>query len=340
MAAPDIRQMFEAGAHFGHQSRFWNPKMAPYIYGERNKIHIIDLDTVLPMLKSALDYLKTVSASGGKILFVGTKRAARDSIELHAKSCGMPYVNHRWLGGMLTNFKTVRLSVKRYTDLEEERDRGEFAQLSKKQTLRRVREILKLRRNLEGIKDMIRLPDAMFVVDVRHERIAVREATRLDIPIVAIVDTNNSFKGIDYMVPGNDDAIRAVDLYVSSATAAVLAGIEEKETQLAQVKLKSEIEGEVKTLPKVADKAEKEEKPGPDGETEVKPVRTIIKAAKPEKSAEQAGAKKPKVRMRGLLLRRSKRSQVENKKESEAASEKTDEEASPDAGQDEKQEEK
>ena len=245
MAEVNIRRMFEAGVHFGHQTRFWNPKMAPYIYGERNKIHIIDLDTTLPMFKSALDYLKKTAASGGKILFVGTKRAARESIQRHAQRCSMPYVNHRWLGGMLTNFKTVRLSVKRYLSLLEEHEKSGATRLSKKQILHRSREIEKLGKNLDGIKDMVRLPSALFVIDVRHEKIAVREAVKLDVPIAAVVDTNNLYGNIDYVVPGNDDAIRAIDLYIEAAADAVLEGVSEREEILAQTKAENKEEAEI-----------------------------------------------------------------------------------------------
>lgn len=290
MAEPNIRQMFEAGVHFGHQTRFWNPDMAPYIYGERNKIHIIDLDTALPMFKSALDYLKTVAASGGKILFVGTKRAARHAIEQHARRCGMPYVNHRWLGGMLTNFKTVRVSVKRYVEMKEDMEQGGAARLSKKQALRRNNEIQKLSRNLEGIKEMVRLPEAIFIIDVRHEKIAVKEAAKLGVPVVAIVDTNNSFNGVDYVVPGNDDAIRSVNLYVSSASDAILAGIAEREEMLVRGKEQKGVQGVIKVQPK-------------DGSGKEAPKErvTIRKtgAAKDKKDGEEAQPK-PKVRMRGL----------------------------------------
>ncbi len=292
MPEPTIRRMFEAGVHFGHQTRFWNPSMAPYIYGERNKIHIINLDTTAVMFKAALDYLQTVAASGGKILFVGTKRAARDSIVKNAERCDMPCVNHRWLGGMLTNFKTVRLSVKRYTELEEEREKGGQVKLSKKQALRRDREIEKLSRNLKGIKDMVRLPDAMFVIDVRHEKIAVNEAVKLGVPVVAVVDTNNSFAGVDYVIPGNDDAIRAVDLYVTAAADAVLEGIEEKEKAQAEAKSKETIEGVIKVPSKEAG-----------AEKSAQPAKGAVKKSdkKSDKKADKKTQSKPKVRMRGLI---------------------------------------
>ncbi len=289
MAALNIRRLFEAGAHFGHQTRFWNPKMAPYIYGECNKIHIIDLDVALPLLKEALDYLESMGASGGKVLFVGTKRAAQKAIEKHAERCGMPYVSHRWLGGMLTNFKTVRLSVKRYLDLEEQREKNDGVKLSKKQALRRDREIAKMGRNFDGIRDMRRLPDALFVIDVRHEKIAVSEASKLGIPIVAVVDTNNLFENVDYMVPGNDDALRAVELYVSAAADAVLKGVEKgKEIEeLADAQAKEAVKGVIT----VGSKGAAAEKAG-------QPVRGTLRQT--GKKDEEPGKAKPKVRMRGL----------------------------------------
>jgi small subunit ribosomal protein S2 len=219
-----MRQMLEAGVHFGHQTRFWNPKMAPYIFGERSKIHIVNLEKTLPLYNDAMNFLGSLIANRGSVLFVGTKRSARDTISEEAARAGMPYVNHRWLGGMLTNFKTVRLSIKRLKDLEAMSLDGTFEKLSKKEALMMRREMDKLERSLGGIKDMNRLPDALFVVDVGHEKIAVNEAVKLGIPVVAIVDTNNSPDNIDYVIPGNDDAIRAVQLYVRGAADAIMEG--------------------------------------------------------------------------------------------------------------------
>lgn len=240
MAELSIRQMFEAGVHFGHQTRLWNPEVAPYIYGQRNKIHIINLDTTLPMFQTALDHLKSLSASGSKVLFVGTKRAARESVERNAERCNMPYVSHRWLGGMMTNFKTIRLSVKRYISLQEQQQNDSGSGMTKKQILQRSREIIKLGRNFRGIRDMVRLPEALFIIDVRHERIAVNEAIKLGIPTVAVVDTNGFCEGIDYVIPGNDDAIRAVDLYVSAAADAILEGVrmQKKEEEVTEFESK------------------------------------------------------------------------------------------------------
>jgi small subunit ribosomal protein S2 len=219
-----MRQMLEAGVHFGHQTRYWNPKMAPYIFGERNKIHIIDLEKSLPMAREACAFVKATVADGGKVLFVGTKRAARDSIRNHAVRCEMPFVSQRWLGGMLTNYKTIRQSVKRLMALEEMAEEGGFEGLTKKEILGLTREREKLEKSLGGIKQMKSLPDVMFVIDVEHEDIAIREAKKLGIPVVGVVDTNCSPDGVDYIVPGNDDAMRAVELYTALIADSVLDG--------------------------------------------------------------------------------------------------------------------
>jgi small subunit ribosomal protein S2 len=219
-----MRQMLEAGVHFGHQTRYWNPKMAPFIFGERNKIHIINLEKSLPMARDAYAFVKTMVSDGGKVLFVGTKRAARDSIRAQAERAGMPFVSHRWLGGMLTNYKTVRQSVKRLKDLESMQEDGGFERLTKKEVLGLRREQEKLERSLGGIKEMSGLPDVMFVVDVDYEDIAVREARKLGIPVVAVVDTNCSPDDVDYVIPGNDDAMKAIALYATLIADAVLDG--------------------------------------------------------------------------------------------------------------------
>ena len=224
MADVTMRQMLEAGVHFGHQTRYWNPKMAPYIFGERGKIHIINLEETMPLFNEAMNYLGSMVANGGTVLFVGTKRSAQEPIKENAIRCGMPYVNHRWLGGMLTNYKTVRASIKRLKELETMAADGSFEKISKKEGLMLQREMDKLERSLGGIKDMRGIPDAMFVVDVGHEKIAISEARKLGIPVVGIVDTNNSIEGIDYIIPGNDDAIRAIKLFVESAADAIDTG--------------------------------------------------------------------------------------------------------------------
>jgi small subunit ribosomal protein S2 len=217
-----MRQMLEAGVHFGHQARYWNPKMAPYIFGERNKIHIINLEKTLPRYLDAANFLGKLASGKGRILFVGTKRAARSLVKEHAARCGMPYVDHRWLGGMLTNFQTVKQSIKRLKELEAMAGDGSFAKLNKKEALMMTREMEKLERSLGGIKNMPGVPDALFVIDVGHEKIAVNEAKKLGIPVVGIVDTNNSPEKVDYVIPGNDDAMRAIKLYVEGIADAII----------------------------------------------------------------------------------------------------------------------
>lgn len=224
MADVTMRQMLEAGVHFGHQTRYWNPKMAPYIFGERNKIHIINLERSLPLAREAYAFVKSLAADGGKILFVGTKRAGREAIREQAARCEMPFVSYRWLGGMLTNFKTIRNSVKRLKVLEQMAADGAYEGLTKKEILGLSREQEKLDRSLGGIKEMNSLPDALFVVDVDHEDIAVREARKLGIPVVAVVDTNCSPDAVDYVIPGNDDAMRAISLYATLIADAALDG--------------------------------------------------------------------------------------------------------------------
>ncbi len=224
MADVTMRQMLEAGVHFGHQTRYWSPKMAPYIYGERNNIHIFNLEKSLPALNDASNFLGKIASKNGRILFVGTKRAARDAIKEAALSCNMPFVNRRWSGGMMTNFKTVKVSVKRLLELEAMQEDGSMARLSKKEALGLQREHEKLERGMGGIKHMDRLPDALFVIDVGHESIAIAEARKLGIPVVAVVDSNSNPDGVDYVVPGNDDAIRAIQLYANAIAKAVQDG--------------------------------------------------------------------------------------------------------------------
>lgn len=219
-----MRELLEAGAHFGHRTRFWNPKMREYIFGARNKIHIINLEHTLPMLQDVRNYVSRLAANKAKILFVGTKRAAQDSVCEHAKRCGMPYVDHRWLGGMLTNYKTVRQSIFRLKKLQEMKEKGEFEKMIKKEALMLERELEKLERSLGGIQDMGGLPDAIFVIDVGFEHIAVDEARRLKIPVIGVVDTNNDPDNIDYVIPGNDDSMRAIELYVRTIADAIIDG--------------------------------------------------------------------------------------------------------------------
>ncbi len=224
MSGVSMRQMLEAGVHFGHQTRFWNPKMAPFIFGERNKIHIINLEHSMPLFNEAASFVKNLVADGGSVMFVGTKRAAQESVSKEAIRSEMPYVSHRWLGGMLTNFQTVKKSIKRLKDLEAMEEAGTFEQLGKKEVLGLRREMEKLERSLGGIKNMPSPPDALFIVDVMHERIAINEAKKLGIPVIGVVDTNSSPDDVDYVIPGNDDAMRAINLYTSSIADAVLEG--------------------------------------------------------------------------------------------------------------------
>lgn len=219
-----MRELLEAGAHFGHRTRYWNPKMAKYIFGARNNIHIINLEKTMPLLQEATNYVSRLASNKAKILFVGTKRAAQAAIQTHAKRAGMPYVDHRWLGGMLTNYKTVRQSVIRLKELKEMRDKGELEKMIKKEGLMLHRELEKLERGIGGIEEMGGLPDALFVVDTGFENIAVEEARRLKIPVIGIVDTNNSPDNIDYIIPANDDSMRAVDLYIRCIADAILDG--------------------------------------------------------------------------------------------------------------------
>jgi small subunit ribosomal protein S2 len=224
MSNVTMRQMLEAGVHFGHQTRYWNPKMAPYIFGDRNKIHIVNLEKTLPLFNDAMNFLGSMAAKRGNILFVGTKRQAREIIGAEAERCGMPYINHRWLGGLLTNFRTVKQSIKRLKDLETMAADGSMNRVSKKEALLLNREIEKLQRSIGGIKNMATLPDALFVIDVGHEKNAIAEAKTLGIPVIGVVDTNNTPDGVDYVIPGNDDALRAISLYVESAAESILTG--------------------------------------------------------------------------------------------------------------------
>ncbi|MDH5633685.1 MAG: 30S ribosomal protein S2 [Gammaproteobacteria bacterium] len=224
MSKVSMRQMLEAGVHFGHQTRFWHPKMRNYIFGARSKTHIINLEKTLPLFNDAMNFLGKLAQNGGNVLFVGTKRQAAQIIAEEAQRCGMPYVNHRWLGGMLTNFKTVKNSIDRLKSLESMLADGSTERLNKKEVLNLTRELEKLQRSLAGIKDMPGLPDALFIVDVGHEYIAVSEANKLNIPVVGIVDTNCKPNGVDYIIPGNDDAIRAIRLYAAAAADTILEG--------------------------------------------------------------------------------------------------------------------
>ncbi|VUD68209.1 30S ribosomal protein S2 [Thalassocella blandensis] len=224
MPQVSMRDMLQAGVHFGHQTRYWNPKMGKFIFGARNKIHIINLEQTVPAFNEALEVVKQMASQKKKILFVGTKRAAQKTIKEQASRVSMPFVSHRWLGGMLTNYKTIRASIRRYRELETQSTDGTFEKLTKKEALMRTRMMEKLDLSIGGIKDMGGLPDAMFVIDVDHERIAIQEANKLGIPVFGIVDTNSDPSGVDYIIPGNDDAIRAIKLYVTAMADACAEG--------------------------------------------------------------------------------------------------------------------
>jgi len=222
MSNVTMREMLEAGVHFGHQTRYWNPSMAPYLFGQRNKIHIINLEKTLPLYEEAMNFVSKMASRKGTILFVGTKRSAQSIVAAEAERCGMPYINRRWLGGLLTNFKTVKGSINRLKEIETMQTDGSFERINKKEQLMLRRELDKLKANLSGIKDMKGIPDALFIVDVGYENIAVNEAVKLGIPVVGIVDSNNSPKGVDYVIPGNDDAIRSITLYAKGVADAIL----------------------------------------------------------------------------------------------------------------------
>ncbi|MGI4856707.1 MAG: 30S ribosomal protein S2 [Janthinobacterium lividum] len=224
--AVSMREMLEAGVHFGHQTRFWNPKMAPFIYGSRNKVHIINLDKTLPLFNDALKYVRQLSANRGTVLFVGTKRQSRETIAAEAARAGMPYVNSRWLGGMMTNFKTLKASIKKLKDMEAQVEAGDLERMTKKEGLLFEREMSKLERSIGGVKNMPGIPDAIFIVDVGYHKIAVAEAKALGVPVIAVVDTNHSPDGLEYIIPGNDDSSKAVALYAQAMADAVLEGRE------------------------------------------------------------------------------------------------------------------
>ena len=292
MSQVSMRDLLQAGAHFGHQTRYWNPKMDQYIFGARNKIHIINLEHTVPAFNEALDMVKRLSGNKNQILFVGTKRAAGKIIKEQAQRAGMPYVSHRWLGGMLTNYKTIRASIKRLRDLEAQQTDGTFEKLTKKEALMRSRDMEKLERSIGGIKEMSGLPDALFVVDVDHERIAITEANKLGIPVIGIVDTNSNPDGVDYVIPGNDDAIRAVKLYVTAVADACLAGkIESGEPVVANDEFVEEAAEEVAA--ESAAEAVAEVADQPVAEAAAEPVAEAVAEAVAEPAAEAPVEPKP-----------------------------------------------
>lgn len=312
-----MRQMLEAGVHFGHQTRYWNPKMAPYIFGARGKIHIINLEQTMPQLRDALNFISKLAAKRGNIMFVGTKRAASKTVMAEAARCGAPFVANRWLGGMLTNYRTVRQSIKRLRDLERMHEDGSLNKLTKKEGLSRSREMEKLEKNLGGIKDMKGLPDALFILDVGYESIAIQEAKKLGIPVIGVVDTNHDPDHVDYMIPGNDDAIRAIKFYASLAADAILEGrasapqagkdadefveldadgnpVEKKERKTAKAKPAAKKAAPKKaaakkTVEKADDKpaadAKADDKPAAEAKTEDKPAAEAKSEDKPAKDA-------------------------------------------------------
>jgi len=301
-----MRLMLEAGVHFGHQTRFWNPQMSDYIFGSRNKIHIINLEKTLPMYNEAVNALGKIASQRGTILFVGTKRAARSIMAEDAQRCGMPYVSHRWLGGMLTNYKTIRQSIQRLKDLEDMQTNGGFARLNKKEQLMLTREMEKKEKVIGGIKDMRGLPDALFVIDVGHEDIAVKEANTLGIPVFGIVDSNNSPDGIDYIIPGNDDAIKAIRLYAEGVADAVIEG------RAAAVLQRGDEEQEAapkKAPPKkvaVKRKAASAEEAAPEADdTEAQAEAPAAEATAEEASAEAAAPKKKAVKKKAATKKKA-----------------------------------
>jgi small subunit ribosomal protein S2 len=285
--------MLEAGVHFGHQTRFWNPKMSQFIFGSRNKVHVINLENTVPAFNEALEVLRVEAAKGNQVLFVGTKRAANKIIKEQAERCGMPYVSHRWLGGMLTNYKTIRASIRRFRDLETQQNDGTFDKITKKEVLMRTRMKDKLENSIGGIKDMNGLPDILFVVDVDHERIAINEANKLGIRVVGIVDTNSDPDGVDHIIPGNDDSIRAIKLYAASVADSILEG----KAQAASVTSKDEFvevdeKSTEKTTPEVAAEPTAEVAVEPAAEVVAEPTAEVAAEPAAEATAKKAPAKK------------------------------------------------
>jgi small subunit ribosomal protein S2 len=288
MSKVTMRDMLAAGVHFGHRTCYWNPKMGSYIFGSREKIHIMNLEKTLPLFHDALNFVSSVAANHGKVLFVGTKSAACEIIREQARRCNMPYVDHRWLGGMLTNYKTVRQSINRLRDLEAMRDNGTFERMIKKEALQLSRELTKLERGLGGIKDMGGIPDALFVIDVGHEKISIQEAKRLSIPVIGIVDSNNSPDDVDYVIPGNDDSRRAIELYVKAAADVILAAKAEAEIEAA-AKREAKAKAEAEAKKKKAAKAKEAKETAVDDSKEAAPAEP--KAAASKEAAADAKAK-------------------------------------------------
>ena len=298
MSKVSMRDMLQAGVHFGHQTRFWNPKMSQFIFGSRNKVHVINLENTVPAFNEALDVLRSEAAKGNQVLFVGTKRAANKIIKEQAERCGMPYVSHRWLGGMLTNYKTIRASIRRFRELETQQNDGTFDKITKKEVLMRTRMKDKLENSIGGIKDMNGLPDILFVIDVDHERIAINEANKLGIRVVGIVDTNSDPDGVDHIIPGNDDSIRAIKLYAASVADAILEGksqaaVVTSKDEFVEVDEKPAKEAKVKKAPSAKKEAVAEEAVVEEVVAEEAVTEAPVKQAAEEKSeavAEEAVA--------------------------------------------------
>jgi len=335
MITVSMKEMLQAGVHFGHQTRYWNPKMDKFIFGSRNKIHILNLDHTVPAFNEVLKIVHKIGSNNNKVLFVGTKRAAQKAIAENAARAGMPFVSHRWLGGMLTNYKTIRASIKRFRELEEQSKDGTFDKLTKKEALMRTRLMTKLNNSIGGIKDMGGLPDILFVVDVEYERIAIQEANKLGIPVIGIVDTNSDPDGVDYVIPGNDDATRAVNLFCTAVADAILDGKSEANKVVAKdefvevsekteiktevkVKEKPQIKTEVKENAEVKDSAEKKKKVETKKKVEVKAKpKTKLK----EKTVAKTTAKIPKVAAEAKTTKVTAKSKESDKKKESVDSE-------------------
>ena len=288
MAKVTMRELLQAGVHFGHRTRYWNPKMKSYLYGSRNKIHIVNLEHTLPLLNDALNYLSSVAARNGKILFVGTKRAARKLIKQEAERCGQYYVAHRWLGGTLTNYKTIRQSITRLKELEKQSEDGTFDRLTKKEALLLSRQQEKLERGIGGIKNMGGLPDVLFVIDADHENIAIAEANKLGIPVICVVDSNSNPDGVDYVIPGNDDAIRAITLYLNTASETIMEA--RAANAIAEVVVKDEFVEEAKTTSKVVTKPAAKKVAKPASEEKAPAKKAAIKKPEAKKAAPKKDA--------------------------------------------------
>jgi small subunit ribosomal protein S2 len=294
MANVSIKQLLEAGVHFGHNTRYWNPKMDQYIFSSKNKIHIIDLAKTEKLMKDALNYLSSLASRRGKVLFVGTKRSASKVMKQEAIRCGMPYVTNRWLGGMMTNYKTIKQSISRIKEIETMKTDGRMEKLVKKEQLKLDRELIKLEKSLGGIREMAGVPDAMFIVDTKHESIAIKEANTLGIPVIAVVDTNNSFEGVDYVIPGNDDAMKAINLYASTVADSILEGRASMPAPADAEKVKKEVAKKATSKSEVVAKEEapKAEDPEVEKVEVAEEVKKVVKKTAKKKVTKKKVAKK------------------------------------------------